>query len=288
MMFKMGVSTVRSIALETCEVIWSELAGIYLAPPNTSEWEKIGEDFKNIWNFPNCVGAIDGKHIEITCPPNMGSQYFNYKGKHSIVLLATCDANYTFTFVDVGAYGSQSDGGVFGNSFIGRALSRDGFNLPQPKLLENSNVSFPHFFVGDAAFPLKRYMMKPYPGRDISEKQEYFNMRLSRARRTIENAFGILTARWRILRVTMNLAPDSAEKIVKACTVLHNFVKLNDGSYCPPDFADRMVENSVVEGLWRTQVRPLPSISNLGSHNAPKSAFHLRDALCEYVWLRKP
>lgn len=287
MMFKMGVSTVRAIALETCDIIWSELAKIYLALPNMSEWEKIGDDFKTIWNFPNCVGAMDGKHIEITCPPNMGSQFFNYKGRHSIVLLATCDANYTFTYVDIGAYGSQSDGGVFSNSVLGTALSRDALNIPPPKLLKKSNISFPHFFVGDAAFPLKKFMLKPYPGRDLTDKTEYFNMRLSRARRTIENAFGILTARWRILRVTMNMAPESAEMIVKACTVLHNFVKMNDGSYCPDDFTDRVVGNTVIEGLWRKQVRPLSSVSNLGSHNAPQSAFALRDIYCDYVWKNK-
>ena len=63
--------------------------------------------------------------------------------------------------------------------------------------------------------------------------------RLSRARRVIENAFGILVARWRILSTTLNMLPSNADKIVKACVVLHNFVKLHDTTYCPPDFVDQ-------------------------------------------------
>ena len=76
----MSVTVVRRIVWETCEVIWNELSGIYLSLPNTYEWEWIPEDFKNIWNLPNCVGAIDGKHVAIICPPHSGSNYYNYKG----------------------------------------------------------------------------------------------------------------------------------------------------------------------------------------------------------------
>ena len=64
--------------------------------------------------------------------------------------------------------------------------------------------------------------MKPYPGQGIQESQAIFNYRLSRARRVIENAFGILAARWRVLMQPLQTSSENAETIVKATICLHN------------------------------------------------------------------
>ncbi|XP_036322321.1 protein ALP1-like [Rhagoletis pomonella] len=178
---RMGLTTFRRITLETCEVIWNSLSELYVTTPTETEWIRIANEFKLMWNMPNCIGAIDGKHINITCPSNSGSMFYNYKGNYSIVLMAICDANYTFTCVDIGAYGSQSDGGIFQFSKISEAIENNSLNIPKDCPLPGELEPFPHYIVGDAAFPLRRYLMRPYPGRAIQPEQEYFNKRLSRA-----------------------------------------------------------------------------------------------------------
>jgi len=81
---------------ETCNVLWKALQPIYLRTIRESMMQ-MSEDFFNRWQFPNCVGAIDGKHISIQCPANTGSQFYSsYKKRISIILNAACDAKYRF------------------------------------------------------------------------------------------------------------------------------------------------------------------------------------------------
>ena len=96
--YRMSSTTVGRIVKETCEVLWKVLLekNFFNVPSTQEEWKLIARQFEEKWNFPNCVGAIDGKHVMIQCPPRGGSVYFNYKKIHSIVLLAVVNANYEF------------------------------------------------------------------------------------------------------------------------------------------------------------------------------------------------
>jgi len=73
--------------------------GYWMSKPNKDQWENIAERYKLLWNLPNCIGSIDGKHIRIEKLPNTGSSNFNYKAYNSIVLLGCCDADGLFTMV---------------------------------------------------------------------------------------------------------------------------------------------------------------------------------------------
>ena len=111
--FRLGRSTVCKILEEVPKIISNCLQPIALQMPDLPEkWKKIADDFWHIWNFPLCLGAIDGKHCIIQCPPNSGSTFFNYKGALSVVVMAVVDASYMFCYVDIGDYGRQSDAGI--------------------------------------------------------------------------------------------------------------------------------------------------------------------------------
>ena len=88
------------------------------------------------------------------------------------------------------------------------------------------------YIVGDDAFPLNTRLMKPYPYRNLEKEKRIFNYRLSRARRVVENAFGILSHRWRVFLTTIKLSPDKVTDIIFAACCLHNLmVEKNKASY---------------------------------------------------------
>ncbi|CAM4529128.1 unnamed protein product [Leuciscus chuanchicus] len=179
--YKLGSTTVSVVVSEVCQAIWTALKGDFVSPPKGNEWLDIKHEFWRVWNFPNCLGCVDGKHI-----------------------------------------------------------------------LDEAR---------DAAFPLHVNLMCPYPGANLDEARKVYNYRHSRARRVIENSFGILAARWRILGRPMEFHPEKAVDVVKACVALHNMLTLTDDAtssaskYIPPNFADgTSAIGEQMPGEWRRLV----------------------------------
>ena len=164
--------------------------------------------------------------------------------------MAIADANYRFVAVDVGAPGRASDGGVWERSGLPAKIKR---SYPDEVLRLPNGQQANHYFVGDPAFPLSMTMMKPYGGDFLTKTQRIFNYRHSRARRVVENVFGIAAARWRILRGSMECLPPMAKDAVLAITVLHNFCMTHESNYCPPSYADYIDAAGVLQlGAWRS------------------------------------
>ena len=124
-----------------------------------AEWAEIAKDFEKKWPFPNCIGAMDGKHIALKAPNNSGSSFYNYKHFHSIIMY------------DLGVNGRNSDAGVYSTSPISAMLQGNTHNTPPPQIPTNWHTPLPHVVVGDEAFPLKSYLMKPYPQRNLSAEE---------------------------------------------------------------------------------------------------------------------
>nr|CAI5818572.1 unnamed protein product [Callosobruchus analis]CAI5820868.1 unnamed protein product [Callosobruchus analis]CAI5823254.1 unnamed protein product [Callosobruchus analis]CAI5823426.1 unnamed protein product [Callosobruchus analis]CAI5838990.1 unnamed protein product [Callosobruchus analis] len=271
--YRMGFSTVREIVQDVCDAIWKKMGPIHMPKPTTAMWEESENGFRNYWNFPNCCGALDGKHVIITCPINSGSNYWNYKGTNSIVLLALVDPKYRFLVIDVGSYGKNSDGGIFENSILGKLIQDGKLKFPGPKPLTLNSEPLPHVIVADEAFPLKPFLMRPYSKNDVcnNEPNKVFNYRLTRARRIVENAFGILRSRWRVFAGPMAVQPDMVDKIILATCCLHNYL----GTDNLPSDCDDSLQANLTESTAFNHLNPI-------RRNSTQYAFSVRNKFKEY------
>lgn len=155
---------------------------------------EISQDFWTIWDFgtkclrfPEIFGQFGTfHHVLAQLMANMLSlkhhqtqAVINYKGTHSIKLMAACDANYRLTMVDNEAYGRESDGRIFRESSIGSRLLAGTLDEPPPETLPGTDIMSPFVFVGDVAPPLHPNLMHPYPGScfagDSINLASYFN-----------------------------------------------------------------------------------------------------------------
>lgn len=151
--------------------------------PKTQEWLSIYKNYEDTWNFPHCLGSVDGKHIQLPAPIGSGSEYYNYKSPFSVVLMAVVDANYNFIHADVGCQGRISVAEVFRNTYF-KLLDEKKSELPSPTILNGREKPIPYVFVADEAFLLKENILKPYPGtHEKNSIKRTFNYRFSRARR---------------------------------------------------------------------------------------------------------
>jgi hypothetical protein len=228
------------------------------------------------WNFPNCLGSLDGKHVVLRKPACSGSTYFNYKHTFSVILLALVDAQYRFLFIDTGSQGRCSDARVFAESELNHALMRNTINMPTTAVLPGTDQEFPYCIIGDDAFPLRETILKPYPHRQLSREQRMFNYRLSRARRCVENAFGILSSRFRFLLSPICLCPDKVDYLVLAACCLHNMLR----TLVPGQYGCRHDEHRNNE---LTEQRPnIPGAVVASRRSATNNGKMYRDMLCDY------
>ena len=226
--FRISRQTISSIVVETCQALYKVLAPEFFQTPKTEEeWKAIGNKFESRWNFPNGLGAIDGKRVVIQQPANSGSHFYDYKGNNSIVLLAVFGPEYQCLWASVGTNGRSPDSAIWQKSDLKAALSsvENHLSIPPPKALPGRSKPLPYVLTGDDAFALTRFLMKPFPHSGLSVEQRIFNYRLSRMRRISENGFGIMANRWRVFRAPIQLPPNTVVGLVLAALVLHNYLR---------------------------------------------------------------
>ncbi|KZC07945.1 Putative nuclease HARBI1, partial [Dufourea novaeangliae] len=267
---RIAPNTVSQIVDTTIQAIIEILEHKVMVFPSIPEhWKLIANKFQLTWQFSHCIGSIDSKHIVFRPPRKEGSYFRNYKGIKSIALFALVDADYKFIFTDIGRNGRMHDSSVLRESVLGAKLFTNSLNLPPPSMIAGFYYDMPYVIIGDDAFPLKENLMKPYPDRGI------FNYRLSRARRTAENAFGILANRFRVLLNPIPLSVQKVEAITYACVLLHNYLLSRNCEWYIPSQCRGINPDVLDSGL--------PAVGPYRrSNRTTRAANTLRDNFTEY------
>ena len=270
-LFGVGISTVCVAVHDVSRAIVESLAAQYISIPTGEGLRRIVNGFSSKWGFPQCIGAIDGSHIPIIAPSENPLDYYNRKGYHSVILQALVDHEYRFLDVYVGWPGSVHDARVLANSTLYRNCE-SGMLPHWPRTIGNTTV--PLLILGDPAYPLKSWLMKPFSDTGLTARQRKFNYQLSRARVVVENAFGRLKGRWRSLMKRNDNNIKFVPKLVTACCVLHNLCE---------QYGDACEEEWIVHPSGIDDTAQVPSATPSVSLST-SSATRIREALCDFFF----
>lgn len=189
--------------------------------------------------------------------------------------MACCDADGLFTMIEIDYPGRNSDVGIFSASAMKYWIQNTRLNIPPPSPLtyDESGSPFPYYFVADEAFPLSKYVMRPYPQRILDNVKRICNYRFSRGRNTIECTFGMICEKSAVLNGPIRIRDqENVNFVIKAACILHNYVRKKGLQYTPtyPTSCD---SNSHID------VSPLPQNLTI---NITSSAAALRYYLANY------
>ncbi|GAB6032737.1 hypothetical protein CHUAL_014043 [Chamberlinius hualienensis] len=266
--FGLGNRSVFNSVHLFCATVKEKLLKKYLPTPTESTIKDFAKTFQDKYGMVNVIGCIDGCHIPVICPDSAKDiDYFNRKSFYSVILQGIVDHSGSFWNVNVGWPGSVHDEREFTTSAIYKQVSK-GF-LPQSEV-KLRNIYIPYYLIGDGAYPLLEWVMKPFAGPNLSEKEQYFNNCLSIPRITVEHAFGRLKGRWRRLLKTGDCSLEHAINFVICCVILHNMCEKYQVSFD----CDMETQNDLKPKF----------IANTNDNSLPKC---IRNEIMEDLWINK-
>ena len=220
-LFGLGKSTTGELLHEFCSTIVDVFFHrLVKFPSSDQEIVDTIHDFLVRYDYPMCIGSVDGTHISVKAPVESQVDYFNYKKFHSIVMLASVNCSLQFTYVNVGAPGRCNDSSVYSGSNLAEVIQHPIYSKHFTVI---NGVKVQAHLIADSAFALNTTLMKPYATKpNMPRHHGLFNYRLSRCRSTVERAFGALKNRFRCLHKKMEFDLHHVVTLIKTAVVLHN------------------------------------------------------------------
>lgn len=191
--------------------------------------------------------------------------------------MAVVDADYKFIWVDIGGYGRNSDGGIFEASVMGQRCENQTMSVRNNRPLPGEDWPTPYVILGDEAFALKSYMIRPFPYRQSrnDHMKDIFNYRLCRVRRVVENVFGILAKKFRIYSRPLEIYVDTVNIIIMTTCILHNL--LSTKTSVDEEYIDLIVQDKEDVLISNT----LEHLTN-DARRGPNEAFEMRDTFINW------
>ncbi|XP_075149756.1 uncharacterized protein LOC142223788 [Haematobia irritans] len=271
MAFRLGMSTLRKIILETCECISTELSRYFLTNLNDDDYYELSDAYMEATGLPNCLGAFDALQF-----------LTERKTRDPIILLGSCNTKYQIVNVDVGLIHEV----VENDNFI-RNLFQDSLtSLPEAMQMPDTGLMIPSYVCCPNTFPLVKHTMKPYPGKMLGPNKSNFNERLKKCTDYLDNSFGVLLYKWRVLQNKFTCLSETACHIVRSCVILHNFAIEHDRSYFYKELVDHIDPETqeMKNGVWReTLTLPKSKLYEKFERNSEDEGFANRDVLRDYL-----
>jgi hypothetical protein len=199
-------------------VLKADVLAIHV-PDDPEKWESIRLKFHERSEegiIRGCVGAIDGFFQPTKCPTvkethgNVRAYFSGHYNRYGLNSQALCDSELRFLFFGVMGPGNKSDQPAYEETGLA-------------ELLEQLPVGL--FVAADAAYIVTEHILIPFTGSQRQDRvKDAFNFFLSQLRIRIENAFGLLTTKWRILRRPLECSLQTNARILAICARLHNYV----------------------------------------------------------------
>jgi hypothetical protein len=154
--------------------------------------------------------------------------------------------------------------------------------IPKPSNVKGRRLSY--IFVGDVSFSLRKDFLKPYNVKQLTRERTIFSCLLSRARRIIENVFGILVARFCIFKTHINIQLDTIKDIVIPSSALHNFIRrIARDTYTPSEYFDiEDLENGTVTAGLRSHPSSMATLKSGNNRNHQLTGKKVRSPYVEY------
>ena len=286
-MAELGALTVHEFVTQVCRLIvehlWEECV-MKRMPCTEQEFKQKMKEMNDKWQFPFCWAAIDGCHIPIKCPSGGAAsckEYHNFKNFYSVVLMAMVESRYRFIWGSCGFPGNSHDAIIFQSTALWENLKGDDF-IPDIGH-KVADITIRPLVTGDPAFPFQPWLLKPYTNAILTEKQTYFNYRLSRARMVTEGAYGQVKGRWRVLLRKNESEPFQVKKTTLACMVLHNICNEKGDAICSKlDLTRDPRSNEKRDCQAIRDALEMTACSKVSDSNA--QATQIRNTLADMFW----